>query len=49
MGILQGLRHLCSAGPCLVRSDIIGDPKKLQLKTVVDGEVRQEELVEDLL
>lgn len=36
-------------GPCLVASSEIGDPKMLLLKTVVDGEVRQEEGVADLL
>lgn len=36
-------------GPCLVRSDLIPDPKKLRLRTIIDGQIRQEELVEDLL
>lgn len=35
--------------PCLVNTELIGDPKKLLLKTIVNGEVRQEEYVNDLL
>lgn len=30
-------------------SELVGDPSKLQLKTIVDGEVRQDEGVSDLL
>lgn len=48
-GFSKGFDTFAPLGPCLVRSDIIGDPKKLLLKTIVDGEVRQEELVQDLL
>jgi 2-keto-4-pentenoate hydratase/2-oxohepta-3-ene-1,7-dioic acid hydratase in catechol pathway len=36
-------------GPALISSELIGDPKDLLLRTVVDGEVRQEEYVSDLL
>lgn len=32
-----------------MNSTLVGDPAKLQLKTVVNGEVRQEESVGDLL
>lgn len=35
--------------PCLVRSDLIGDPVTLDLATVVNGQVRQKESVGDLL
>ncbi|CAI4212768.1 unnamed protein product [Parascedosporium putredinis] len=48
-GFSKGFDTFAPLGPCLVRSDLIGDPKKLLLKTIVDGEVRQEELVQDLL
>lgn len=48
-GFSKGFDTFAPLGPCLVRSDIVGDPKELLLKTVVDGEVRQQELVEDLL
>lgn len=36
-------------GPCLVAADLIPDPSQLRLRTVVDGEIRQDEMVEDLL
>lgn len=36
-------------GPALVSSSLLPDPSKLQLKTVVDGNPRQEESVSDLL
>lgn len=48
-GFSKGFDTFAPLGPCLVRSDIVGDPKELLLKTIVDGEVRQQELVEDLL
>lgn len=48
-GFSKGFDTFAPLGPCLVRSDLIGDPKKLLLKTFVDGEVRQEEFVDDLL
>lgn len=48
-GFSKGFDTFAPLGPCLVRADLIGDPKKLLLKTIVDGETRQEELVEDLL
>ena len=48
-GFSKGFDTFAPLGPCLVRSDIIGNPAELLLKTVVDGETRQEELVEDLL
>ena len=33
----------------LVSSELIGDPKELLLKTIVNGELRQHEMVDDLL
>jgi 2-keto-4-pentenoate hydratase/2-oxohepta-3-ene-1,7-dioic acid hydratase in catechol pathway len=48
-GFSKGFDTFAPLGPVLVRSDLVGDPKRLLLKTVVDGETRQEELVEDLL
>lgn len=36
-------------GPCLVAGSEILDPSRLLLRTTVDGELRQEEGVEDLL
>lgn len=48
-GFSKGFDTFAPIGPCLVSSEIIGNPKKLLLKTIVNGEVRQEEFVEDLL
>jgi len=48
-GFSKGFDTFAPIGPCLVNSELIGDPKKLLLKTTVNGEVRQEEYVEDLL
>ncbi|KAK5092504.1 hypothetical protein LTR70_005466 [Exophiala xenobiotica] len=48
-GFSKGFDQFAPMGPCLVRSDLIPDPKKLRLRTIIDGQIRQEELVEDLL
>jgi len=48
-GFSKGFDTFAPLGPCLVNSNLIGDPAKLNLKTIVDGEVRQEESVADLL
>ncbi|KAK5082216.1 hypothetical protein LTR05_007360 [Lithohypha guttulata] len=48
-GFSKGFDTFAPLGPCLVRGDLIDDPKKLRLTTIVDGEIRQDELVEDLL
>jgi 2-keto-4-pentenoate hydratase/2-oxohepta-3-ene-1,7-dioic acid hydratase in catechol pathway len=48
-GFSKGFDTFAPLGPCLVSSDLVGDPSKLYLKTIVDGEVRQEESVSDLL
>jgi 2-keto-4-pentenoate hydratase/2-oxohepta-3-ene-1,7-dioic acid hydratase in catechol pathway len=48
-GFSKGFDAFAPIGPCLIRSDLIGDPAKLHLKTIVNGQVRQEELVSDLL
>lgn len=39
----------CPMGPALVTSDEIGDVTKLKLKTTVNGEVRQDSIVERLI
>jgi 2-keto-4-pentenoate hydratase/2-oxohepta-3-ene-1,7-dioic acid hydratase in catechol pathway len=36
-------------GPCLVAHGLIGDPSKLHLTTRINGDVRQDESVSDLL
>jgi 2-keto-4-pentenoate hydratase/2-oxohepta-3-ene-1,7-dioic acid hydratase in catechol pathway len=48
-GFSKGFDTFAPLGPCLVSSELIGDPAKLHLKTIVDGEVRQDESVSDLL
>ncbi|KAJ5455926.1 uncharacterized protein N7458_004190 [Penicillium daleae] len=48
-GFSKGFDTFAPLGPCLVAGSEIADPKMLLLKTVVDGEVRQEEGVSDLL
>jgi 2-keto-4-pentenoate hydratase/2-oxohepta-3-ene-1,7-dioic acid hydratase in catechol pathway len=48
-GFSKGFDTFAPMGPCLVAADLIGDPSKLHLKTIVDGETRQEESVSDLL
>ena len=45
----KGFDTYAPLGPCLVSSRIIPDPSKLHLKTIVDGEVRQDSGVSDLL
>ncbi|KAJ9502333.1 hypothetical protein H2202_002398 [Exophiala xenobiotica] len=48
-GFSKGFDTFAPLGPCLVSSDLIGDPAKLHLKTIIDGETRQDESVADLL
>lgn len=48
-GFSKGFDTFAPLGPCLVRAGLIPDPKKLLLKTIIDGEVRQEEYISDLL
>jgi 2-keto-4-pentenoate hydratase/2-oxohepta-3-ene-1,7-dioic acid hydratase in catechol pathway len=48
-GFSKGFDTFAPLGPCLVNSELIEDPSKLDLKTTVDGQVRQEESVGDLL
>jgi 2-keto-4-pentenoate hydratase/2-oxohepta-3-ene-1,7-dioic acid hydratase in catechol pathway len=48
-GFYKGFDTFAPIGPCLVNAALIGDPKKLYLKTMIDGDVRQGELVADLL
>ena len=48
-GFSKGFDTFAPMGPCLVASALIGDPKNLWLKTKIDGEVRQDESVSDLL
>ncbi|KAJ5403244.1 hypothetical protein N7509_003115 [Penicillium cosmopolitanum] len=48
-GFSKGFDTYAPLGPCLVAGSEIADPSQLLLKTVVDGEIRQEESVSDLL
>ena len=45
----KGFDTYAPIGPVLVSSELIPDPSKLHLKTLVDGETRQDESVSDLL
>lgn len=47
-GFSKGFDTYAPLGPCLVSSNIVPDPAKLHLKTIIDGEVRQDEGVSDL-
>ncbi|KAF2476784.1 fumarylacetoacetate hydrolase family protein-like protein [Lindgomyces ingoldianus] len=44
----KGFDTYCPLGPCIVSTELIPDPSKLYLKTIVDGEVRQSETIDDL-
>ena len=48
-GFSKGFDTYAPIGPVLVSPKLIGDPKKLRLQTIVDGQVRQDESVSDLL
>lgn len=48
-GFSKGFDTFAPLGPCLVSRDLIPRPEKLHLKTIVDGEIRQDESVADLL
>lgn len=48
-GFSKGFDTYAPLGPCLVSTDLIPDPKKLHLKSIIDDEVRQDESVSDLL
>jgi 2-keto-4-pentenoate hydratase/2-oxohepta-3-ene-1,7-dioic acid hydratase in catechol pathway len=48
-GFSKGFDTFAPLGPCLVNAELVPDPAALRLKTIVDGEVRQDESVGDLL
>ncbi|CAN9282536.1 unnamed protein product [Alternaria alternata] len=48
-GLSKGFDTFAPIGPALVASELVGDPKRLLLQTIVNGEVRQKEYVDDLL
>ncbi|KAF1991458.1 hypothetical protein K402DRAFT_322670 [Aulographum hederae CBS 113979] len=48
-GFSKGFDGYAPLGPCLLSAEEVEDPKALRMKTVVDGETRQEEGMDDLL
>jgi len=48
-GFSKGFDTYAPLGPALISSELIPDPSKLHLKTIIDGETRQSESVSDLL
>ena len=45
----KGFDTFAPLGPCLVSKDLISNPDNLQLSTIIDGEIRQQESTSDLL
>jgi 2-keto-4-pentenoate hydratase/2-oxohepta-3-ene-1,7-dioic acid hydratase in catechol pathway len=45
----KGIDGFCPMGPAVVTADEAGDPRKLHLKTWVNGELRQNQSVADLI
>lgn len=48
-GFSKGFDTYAPLGPCLVSSKLIGDPSALRMTTKVDGEVRQDTEISDLI
>ncbi|PLN79606.1 hypothetical protein BDW42DRAFT_195081 [Aspergillus taichungensis] len=48
-GFSKGFDTYAPLGPCLVAGSQVADPAALHLRTLIDGEVRQDELVADML
>ncbi|EFX02049.1 fumarylacetoacetate hydrolase family protein [Grosmannia clavigera kw1407] len=48
-GFSKGFDTYAPLGPVLVASGLVGDPSTLQLKTIVDGELRQSAGLDDLV
>ncbi|KAF2429541.1 hypothetical protein EJ08DRAFT_274788 [Tothia fuscella] len=48
-GFSKGFDTYAPLGPCLVSSELIGDPSTLHMTTKVDGEVRQDTDLSDLI
>ncbi|KAF2219602.1 hypothetical protein BDZ85DRAFT_291701 [Elsinoe ampelina] len=48
-GFSKGFDTFAPLGPCLVSASLVADPAKLHLQTIVNGQVRQDEMVSDLL
>lgn len=48
-GFNKGFDTFAPMSPCLVAAGAIGDPRNLHLKSIIDGEVWQDESISDLL
>ncbi|KAF2399818.1 hypothetical protein EJ06DRAFT_530597 [Trichodelitschia bisporula] len=48
-GFSKGFDTYAPVGPCVVSAELIGDPSKLRMVTKVDGEVRQDTEINDLI
>jgi 2-keto-4-pentenoate hydratase/2-oxohepta-3-ene-1,7-dioic acid hydratase in catechol pathway len=48
-GFSKGFDTYAPMGPCLVARRLVDNPRNLHLKTTIDGEVRQDETVADML
>ncbi|KAF9691705.1 hypothetical protein EKO04_010192 [Ascochyta lentis] len=48
-GFSKGFDTYAPIGPALIASELVADPQALLLRTIVDGEVRQQEYVSDLV
>lgn len=48
-GFSKGFDTYAPLGPCLVASALIEDPSQLHLKTIINGQVRQDEMVADMV
>ena len=48
-GFSKGFDTYAPLGPCLVASSLIPDPSQVRLQTIVDGEMRQDEMVSDMV
>lgn len=48
-GFSKGFDTFAPMGPCLVSHKLIEDPSRLHLTTKVDGDIRQDESVGDLI
>lgn len=48
-GFSKGFDTFAPLGPCLVSSEVIQDPSKLHLQTLIDGQLLQDEGLADLI
>ena len=48
-GFSKGFDTYAPLGPCLVASYLIPDPSQVRLQTIIDGEMRQDEMVSDMV